>query len=63
MQAPSSDRQILFGYLLAFSAFISFNVVDVTVFDLRLNAIAWVLLGVIGGVNSRLIYSDRQKSQ
>ena len=63
MQAPSSDRQILFGYLLAFSAFIAFNTVDVTVFDLRLNAIAWVLLGAIGGVNSRLIYSDRQKSQ
>jgi len=59
-QDPSSDRQILFGYLLAFSAFIAFNTVDVTVFDLRLNAIAWILLGAIGGVHSRLNHRDRQ---
>ena len=53
------DRQILFGYILAFSAFIAFNTVDVTVFDLRLNAIAWVLLGALGVSTSRLNYRDR----
>lgn len=59
-QFPKDDRPILFGYILAFSAFISLNTVDVTVFDIRLNAIAWILLAAIGGVHSRLIYSDRQ---
>ncbi|MEG3977524.1 O-antigen ligase family protein, partial [Microcoleus sp. herbarium8] len=46
----SADRLILFSYLLAFAACTLFNTVDVTLFDLRLNTISWLLLAAICGV-------------
>ncbi|MEG3846019.1 O-antigen ligase family protein [Microcoleus sp. herbarium19] len=46
----SADRLIFFSYLLAFGACTLFNTVDVTVFDLRLNTISWLLLAAICGV-------------
>jgi O-antigen ligase len=46
---------ILFSYLVAFLAYILFNLTDVTVFDLRVNTIAWILLAAMSGVtNSKL---------
>ncbi len=46
----SGDRLIFFSYLLAFGACTLFNTVDVTLFDLRLNTISWLLLAAICGV-------------
>lgn len=45
-------RLLLFSYLVTFSACIIFNLTDVTVFDLRINAIAWILLASISGITS-----------
>lgn len=46
------DSQItFFSYAIAFSCFILFNLADVTIFDLRVNIIAWMLLGAISGVS------------
>jgi hypothetical protein len=40
---------------VAFTAYILFNLTDVTIFDLRVNTIAWILLAAISGVtNSKL---------
>jgi O-antigen ligase len=44
------DRPILFSYLVAFTGCILFNLVDVTIFDLRVNSIAWILLSGIHGM-------------
>ncbi|MBE9125042.1 MULTISPECIES: O-antigen ligase family protein [unclassified Coleofasciculus] len=44
------DRVILFSYLIAFGGCILFNAVDVTLFDLRVNTIGWLLLSTICGV-------------
>ncbi|MEM8677325.1 MAG: O-antigen ligase family protein [Cyanobacteria bacterium P01_G01_bin.67] len=44
------DRLIFFSYAIAFSCFILFNFADVTIFDLRINAIAWILLAALSGV-------------
>jgi O-antigen ligase len=44
------DRLILFTYLIAFAGFTLFNLLDVTIFDLRVNALGWVLLSAICGV-------------
>lgn len=44
------DRLILFTYLVAFGSCILFNVFDVTVFDLRVNTLSWLLLSAIAGV-------------
>lgn len=41
---------IFFSYLLAFSCYIIFNLTDVTIFDLRVNTFAWILLAAISGV-------------
>jgi O-antigen ligase len=46
----SKDRLILFSYLLAFGGCILFNTVDVTLFDLRVNTLGWLLLSAICGV-------------
>ncbi len=43
------DRLIFFSYLVAFGACIIFNMFDVTLFDLRVNTIGWLLLAAICG--------------
>lgn len=45
---------ILFTYVVAFSAFTLFNLVDVSIFDLRNNALGWFLLSCISGLVSSL---------
>ena len=48
-----NDRQpklILFSYMLAFTCCIIFNLTDVSIFDLRVNTISWILLAAISGV-------------
>lgn len=47
------DRLIFFSFLMAFASCTLFNSLDVTVFDFRLNLLAWVLLGSIYGVAHR----------
>lgn len=51
----AQERLIFFSFLLAFFACILFNTVDVTIFDLRLNTLSWLLLSAISGV----IYHQR----
>jgi O-antigen ligase len=46
----SHDKLILFTYLLAFGGCTLFNTVDVTLFDLRVNTLGWLLLAAIGGI-------------
>jgi O-antigen ligase len=57
----NGDRLILFTYLVAFGSCILFNLLDVTVFDLRVNTIGWLLLAAIAGVvmNSAIQARDR----
>ena len=45
------DRLILFTYVVAFTGCILFNLLDVTIFDLRINTIGWILLSAIYGVS------------
>ncbi len=45
-----SERTIFFTYLIAFAGFTIFNITDVTALDLRLNALAWLLLASLCGV-------------
>jgi O-antigen ligase len=49
-QKNASERLIFFSYLLAFTSCILFNLFDVTVFDLRVNTIGWLLFSAIAGV-------------
>jgi len=44
------DRLILFSYLMAFAGCTLFNLLDVTLFDLRVNTLGWLLLAAICGV-------------
>ncbi|MGD1717553.1 O-antigen ligase family protein [Dapis sp. BLCC M172] len=43
------DRLIFFSYLVAFAACTIFNMFDVSLFDLRVNTIGWLLLAAICG--------------
>ena len=43
-------KLILFSYMLAFTCCIIFNLTDVSIFDLRMNTIGWILLAAISGV-------------
>ena len=45
-----ADNLLLFTYLISFLACILFNCFDVTIFDLRLNLLGWLLLAAIYGV-------------
>lgn len=42
---------LLFSYLLAFGSVTLFNLLDVTIFDLRVNLLGWILLSAIAGVS------------
>jgi len=44
------DKLILFTYLVAFAGCTLFNLFDVTLFDLRVNTLGWLLLSAICGV-------------
>jgi O-antigen ligase len=44
------SRTIFFTFIIAFGGFIMFNMTDVTLPDLRLNALAWLLLASICGL-------------
>jgi O-antigen ligase len=45
-----SNQLLLFSYLVAFMATTSFHLLDVTLFDLRINLLGWLLLAGICGV-------------
>jgi O-antigen ligase len=45
-----NDRRLLFSYLTAFMSCALFSSLDVTLFDVRLNALGWLLLAAIAGV-------------
>ncbi len=47
---PEEDFLLLFTYLLAFTLCIIFNLLDVSIFDLRVNLIGWLLLSAIAGI-------------
>lgn len=46
----SKDKLILFSFLVAFGAITLFNTADVSMFDLRVNTLGWLLLAAICGV-------------
>jgi O-antigen ligase len=56
------DKLILFTYLVAFASCTLFNLLDITVFDLRMNVLGWLLLSAICGVvyHYRLLLLWRQ---
>ncbi|MGK7892147.1 MAG: O-antigen ligase family protein [Xenococcus sp. (in: cyanobacteria)] len=47
------DRVIIFSYIVAFVGCILFNLLDVTIFDLRINTLGWILLSAIYGVSQK----------
>jgi O-antigen ligase len=44
------DKLIFFTYLIAFGGFTLFNLVDVTLFDMRMNTLGWLTLSAICGL-------------
>jgi hypothetical protein len=44
------SRTIFFTFIIAFGGFIMFNMTDATLPDLRLNALAWLLLASMCGL-------------
>ena len=44
------ERLIIFTYLITFASCILFNIFDVTLFDLRVNTISWIILAGIAGI-------------
>jgi O-antigen ligase len=52
------DKFIFMTYLFAFSSCILFNLFDVTIYDLRVNTLGWVLLSSICGIVYRSLNSE-----
>ncbi len=46
----ASDNLILFTYLITFGSCVFFNLFDVTLFNIKLNILGWVLLSTIWGI-------------
>ena len=53
------DHLMLFSYIVAFACCILFNLLDVTIFDLRINTIGWILLSAIYGVSQQFSHNSR----
>lgn len=48
--SSNGSKLIFFSYLVAFTNCILFNLLDVSIFDFRVNIISWILLSAISGV-------------
>ena len=48
------DHLIIFTYIIAFGSCILFNCFDVSLFDLRVNILTWILLFALGGITKFL---------
>lgn len=55
VKSSSHESIILFSYLVVFSSFIIFNLFDISIFDLRLNILGWIILASISGVSENMI--------
>lgn len=55
-----ASKLIFFSYIVAFTSCILFNLTDVSIFDLRVNTISWILLAVINGLvtNQAAIFKE-----
>ena len=53
LRSMGDERLIYFTFLMAFSACALFSLLDITLFDARINTIGWVLLAGIWGVADR----------
>ena len=49
-QDDGSDRLLYFSYLVAFTGCALFSFLDITLFDVRINLLGWLLLSAIAGV-------------
>lgn len=54
----SSDRLILLTYIITFTSCILFNLLDVTIFDLRINTIGWILFSAITAMSKTVSNSS-----
>ena len=52
-QIKPENRLIFFSYGLAFASCVLFNVLDVTLYDFRVNTFGWILLAAIYGVTQK----------
>ncbi len=50
INGKKEDKLIIFGFIMVFLACTLFNTVDVSIFDLRINTLGWLLLASICGV-------------
>ncbi|MGL5034440.1 MAG: O-antigen ligase family protein, partial [Microcystaceae cyanobacterium] len=51
-QSPRRQKEylLLLSYLVAFASVSAYNLLDVTIFDIRVNILGWVLLAAIAGI-------------
>ena len=52
------DRLIFFSYLITFTGCVLFHVLDVPLFDSRINILGWLLLAAISGLVARFARAD-----
>lgn len=50
-KSEKKERIVLLSYIIVFCGYSIFNLFDVSLFDLRLNILAWVILASISGVS------------
>lgn len=49
------ESLIIFTFLMTFFSCIVFNIFDVTIFDLRVNTISWMILAAIAGIQAKVL--------
>ncbi|MBW4477899.1 MAG: O-antigen ligase family protein [Tolypothrix brevis GSE-NOS-MK-07-07A] len=57
------DKLILFSYLLVLVGWVLFNTADVTLFDFRLNTLAWLLFSTVCGIVYRYNQLEVRESE
>ena len=63
LKNDNSQPIIFFSFLMIMGAYILYNLVDVNLFDLRLNTIAWIVLASISGISSRILEQEKERKQ
>lgn len=60
LKKNNNNPIILFSFLMVIGGYIIYNLVDINLFDLRLNTIFWIILAAISGISEQILEEEKQ---
>ena len=59
LKKNNQETIVFFSFLIVIGAYVIYNIVDVNLFDLRLNTIVWIVLASISGISEQVLHREK----